>query len=131
MTAAIGLVNQCLDARHAGGGNRCAADQPGIDKASTGVRSQTPSLQKNVASCPEAAFNDRSGVKRCGTPEIKGAILHRPNGAVAVAVVPPAGAAVNAMVGTEVQPKPWQCGACRPGDRREGQVMLLIDQHRA
>src|ERR1022692_230920 len=72
---------------------------------------QMPSLQNKVPSWPEAAFKERSGVKRCGTPETRGCgYCICPTFAVAVAVVPPPGAAPNVTVGAEVQPKPskWE-----------------------
>src|ERR1700722_19728255 len=82
---------------------------PASSSAPVLLISQIPSLQNNVASWPEAAFSERSGVKRCGTPEIIGAgFCIWPTLAVPVAVVPPPGAAPNATAGAEVHPNPWK-----------------------
>src|ERR1700683_1196058 len=70
------------------------------------VNSQTPSLQKIVASWPSAAFSTRSGVRRCGTPVTRGGCCSiGPRFAVPVAVVPEVGAP-NTTLGTTVQLRP-------------------------
>ena len=68
---------------------------PASNKPPVLLNSQTPSLQKNVASWPEAAFRARSGVKRCGTPGISGGGFCIGPTSVAVAAVPPPGAAAE------------------------------------
>ena len=80
---------------------------PASSRPPVGLISQTPSLQKNVASWPEAAFKrDRelsdAELRRRWAPDI----CIWPTIAVAVAVVPPPAPPENAMVGADVQPKP-------------------------